>query len=71
MIQAAENRFESNVIQPKTIEELTVNVICLTAAETRSFAKELGLKPKLTNTDSRVLNTKIFMSGFYIALVKL
>ena len=37
---------------PKTIEWLTDNGSCYTAAETRSFAKELGLKPVTTPVTS-------------------
>jgi putative transposase len=48
MIQAVKNRFGSNGKQPKTIEWLTYNGSCYTAAETSSFAKELGLKPVTT-----------------------
>ena len=44
MMQVVEKRFGSNGKQPQTIEWLTENGSCYTAAETRSFAKELGLK---------------------------
>ena len=37
---------------PKTIEWLTDNGSCYTATETRSFAKELGLKPVTTPVTS-------------------
>jgi putative transposase len=45
MMQAVEKRFGSNGKPAKTIEWLTDNGSCYIAAETRSFAKELGLKP--------------------------
>jgi len=45
MMQAVEKRFGSHGKPPKTIEWLADNGSCYTAAETRSFAKELGLKP--------------------------
>ena len=48
MMQAVEKRFGSNGKPSKTIEWLTDNGSCYTAAETRSFAKELGLKPVTT-----------------------
>ena len=41
MMQAVEKRFGSHGKPPKTIEWLTDNGSCYTAAETRSFAKEL------------------------------
>ena len=44
-MQAVEKRFGSHGKPHKTIEWLTDNGSCYTAAETRSFAKELGLKP--------------------------
>ena len=52
MMQAVEKRFGSNGKPPKTIEWLTDNGSCYTAAETRSFAKELGLKPVTTPVTS-------------------
>ena len=45
MMQAVENRFGPDGKPPKPIEWLTDNGSCYTAAETRSFAKQLGLKP--------------------------
>jgi putative transposase len=52
MIQAVEKQFGSKRKAPKTIKWLTNNGSCYTAAETRSFTKELGLKPlKKTVTD--------------------
>ena len=48
MMQAVENRFGANGQPPKPIEWLTDNGSCYTAAETRSFAKQLGLKPVTT-----------------------
>jgi putative transposase len=45
MMQAVENRFGPNCKLPKPIKWLTDNGSCYTAAETRSFAKQLGLKP--------------------------
>ena len=52
MMQAVEKRFGSNGKPPKTIEWLTDNGSCYTAAETRSFAKQLGLKPVTTPVTS-------------------
>ena len=43
-MQAVENRFCTNTKPPKPIELLTYNGSCYTAAETRSFAKQLGHK---------------------------
>ncbi len=48
MMQAVEKRFGSNGKPVKTIEWLTENGSCYTAAETRNFAKELGSKPVTT-----------------------
>lgn len=45
MMQTVENRFGSNCKPPKTIEWLTDNGSCYTAADTRSFARQLGLNP--------------------------
>ena len=45
MTQAVEKRFGSNGKPPKKIEWQTDSGSCYTAAETRSFAKQLGLKP--------------------------
>ena len=52
MTQAVENRFGPNGKPPKPIEWLTVNGICYTAAKTRNFAKQLGLKPVTTPVTS-------------------
>ena len=52
MMQAVENRFGPNGKPPKPIEWLTDNGSCYTAAETRSFAKQLGLKPVTTPVTS-------------------
>ena len=52
MMQAVEKRFGSNSKPPKTIEWLTDNGSCYTAAETRSFARQLGLKPVTTPVTS-------------------
>ncbi len=52
MMQAVEKRFGSNGKPPHTIEWLTDNGSCYTAAETRSFAKQLGLKPVTTPVTS-------------------
>ena len=52
MRQAVENRFGPDGKPPKHIEWLTDNDSCYTAAETRSFAKQLGLKPVTTPVTS-------------------
>ena len=52
MMQAVENRFGANAAPQKPIEWLTDNGSCYTAAETRSFAKLLGLKPITTPVTS-------------------
>jgi putative transposase len=52
MMQAVENRFGPNCKPPKPIEWLTDNGSCYTAAETRRFAKQLGLKPVTTPVTS-------------------
>jgi putative transposase len=52
MMQAVEKRFVSNDKPPKTIEWLTDNGSCYTAAETRSIAKEMGLMPVTTPVTS-------------------
>jgi putative transposase len=48
MMQAVEKRFVSHGKPPKAIEWLTGNGSCFAAAETRSFAKELGFRPVTT-----------------------
>ena len=52
MMQAVESRFGPNGKPPKPIEWLTDNGSCYTAAQTRSFAKQLGLKPVTTPVTS-------------------
>ena len=52
MMQAVENRFGANAATQKPIEWLTDNGSFYTAAETRSFAKLLGLKPITTPVTS-------------------
>ncbi len=52
MMQAVEKRFGSNGKPPHTIKWLTDNGSCYTAAEKRSFAKGLGLKPVTTPVTS-------------------
>jgi putative transposase len=51
IMQAVEKRFGSHGKPPKTIEWLKDNGSCYTA-ETRSFAKQLGLKPVTTPVTS-------------------
>jgi putative transposase len=51
MMQAVENRSGANGKPSKPIEWLTDNGSCYTAAETKRFAKQLGLKP-VTNPQS-------------------
>jgi putative transposase len=52
MMQAVEKRFGANGKPPQAIEWLTDNASCYTAAETRSFARQLGLKPVTTPVTS-------------------
>ena len=52
IMQAVESRFGPNTKPHKPIEWLTDNGSCYTAAETRSFAKQLGLKPVTTPVTS-------------------
>ncbi len=52
MMQAVEKRFGTSAAPTKPIEWLTDNGSCYTAAETRSFAKLLGLKPITTPVTS-------------------
>jgi len=52
MMQAVKNRFGANAAPQKPIEYLTDNGSCYTAAETRCFAKLLGLKPITTPVTS-------------------
>jgi putative transposase len=58
MIQAVEKRFGSNGKPTKTIEWLTDNGSCYTAAATRSSAKQFGLKPVTTPVTSPKSNGK-------------
>ncbi len=51
-MQAEENRFGGSCKPSKTIEWLTDNGGCYTAAETRSFSKQLYLKPVTTSVTS-------------------
>ncbi len=48
MMQAVESRFGANSKAAGDLEWLTDNGSCYTAAKTRSFAGELGLKPVKT-----------------------
>ena len=48
MMQAVEQRFESNNIDNHSVEWLTDNGSCYKAKETQRFAKLLGLKPVTT-----------------------
>jgi putative transposase len=52
MRQAVECRFGANNAAPTEIEWLSDNGSCYTAAETRSFARSLGLKPVTTPVSS-------------------
>ena len=52
MMQAVEYRFGRYAIVPSEIDWLTDNGSCYTAAETRSFARTLGLKPVTTPVSS-------------------
>lgn len=52
MMQAIENRFGNEVAPDGQIEWLTDNGSCYTAAQTRGFAKMLGLKPVTTPVTS-------------------
>ena len=52
MMQAVEYRFGRHATAPSEIEWLTDNGSCYTAAETRSFARALGLKPVTTPVSS-------------------
>jgi putative transposase len=52
MMQAIENRFGNGVAPAGQIEWLTDNGSCYTSAETKSFAKMLGLKPVTTPVTS-------------------
>ena len=52
MMQAVEKRFGTKAAPTKPIEWLTDNGSCYTAAQTRSFAKLLGLKPITTPVTS-------------------
>jgi putative transposase len=52
MMQAVEYRFGPNRTAPTEVEWLSDNGSCYTAAETRSFARSLGLKPVTTPVHS-------------------
>ena len=52
MMQAVERRFGTSEAPTKPIEWLTDNGSCYTAVETKSFAKQLGLKPITTPVTS-------------------
>jgi putative transposase len=56
MMLAVENRFGANATAPTEIEWLSDNGSCYTAAETRSFARMLGLKPVTTPVRSPLSN---------------
>ena len=56
MMHAVENRFGPDGKPPKPIEWLTDNGSCYTAAEIRSFAKQLRLKPVTTHVTSAQSN---------------
>ncbi len=64
MTQAVENRFGANSAPTKPIEWPTENCSCYTSAETRSFAKLLGLKPDTTPVTSPLSN------GMAVSFVK-
>ncbi len=51
-----ESRFGPEGKPPKPAEWLTYNGSCYTAAETRRFAKQLGLKPVTTPVTSPLSN---------------
>jgi putative transposase len=52
MMLAVEKRFGSTGKPPKTIEWLADNGSCYTAAKSRRFAKQLGIKPVITTVTS-------------------
>lgn len=52
MMQAVEYRFGPNQVAPAEIEWLSDNGSCYTAVETRTFARQLGLKPVTTPVSS-------------------
>lgn len=52
MMQAVEYRFGASYAVPNEIEWLSDNGSCYTAQETRSFARQLGLKPVTTPVES-------------------
>lgn len=53
MMQAAEYRFGTNTTAPIVIERVSDNSCRYTTAETRSFARMLGLKPITTMENHR------------------
>jgi putative transposase len=52
MMQAVEYRFGAGSTAQTPIEWLSDNGSCYTAIETRTFAKQLGLKPVRTPVES-------------------
>ena len=66
-MQAVEYRFGSNHMAPSEIEWLSDNGSCYTAAETRSFARALGLKPVTTPVSSPQSNG---MAGSLVKTIK-
>jgi putative transposase len=52
MMQAVEYRFGAGKTAPREVEWLTDNGSCYIAHQTRSFAKQLGLKPLTTPVES-------------------
>src|SRR5262249_41034328 len=52
MLAAVEHRFGLINRLPVTIEWLTDNGSCYVAAETRSFARDIGLEPRTTPIES-------------------
>jgi putative transposase len=67
IMQAVEKRFGSNGNPIKTIEWLADNGSCYTAAETISFAKELGSKPVTTPVTSPQNNS---MAESFVKTIK-
>lgn len=63
-----EYRFCRHAIAPSGIEWLTVNGSCRTAAETRSFARALGLKPVTTPVSSPQSNgmANVYQASFEV-----
>lgn len=67
MMQAVEYRFGTSNAVPNEIEWLSDNGSCYTAAETRSFAKRLGLKPMTTPVASPQSNG---MAESFVKMIK-